>query len=88
MLQLFYIRTDASRQIGRVLVLDEGNKIGGWGAEVASIVHENAFSSLHAPAERVGAADYPIPSAMPMECQVISSLEVLKKSINQLFRET
>ena len=79
---------DHARSCGRVLVLEEGNKIGGWGAEVASIVHENTFSSLHAPVERVGAADSPIPSAMPMERQVIPSLEVLKKSINHLFRET
>jgi pyruvate/2-oxoglutarate/acetoin dehydrogenase E1 component len=78
---------EQARNCGRILVLEEGNKTGGWGAEVSSIVHENVFSYMHAPVLRVGASDNTIPSAMHLESQVLPSLGMLKKNVHQLIRE-
>jgi pyruvate/2-oxoglutarate/acetoin dehydrogenase E1 component len=77
---------DQAKICGRILILEEGHQIGGWGAEVSSIVQEGAFASLHAPVVRVGAADSPIPSAIPMENEVLPSLKLLKKSILNLVK--
>jgi len=56
---------------GRVLVLEEGNKIGGWGAEVASQVQYEVFDKLSQPVFRLGAEDMPIPAALPLEKEVL-----------------
>jgi pyruvate/2-oxoglutarate/acetoin dehydrogenase E1 component len=71
-------------RIGRILVLEEGNMIGGWGAEVSSIIHEGAFMSLDSPVQRLGSEDLPIPSAMPMENEVLPTLEKLNKLMLKL----
>jgi pyruvate/2-oxoglutarate/acetoin dehydrogenase E1 component len=71
-------------RIGRILVLEEGNMIGGWGAEVSSIIHEGAFMSLDSPVQRLGSKDLPIPSAMPMENEVLPTLEKLNKLMLKL----
>jgi pyruvate/2-oxoglutarate/acetoin dehydrogenase E1 component len=78
---------EQARNCGRILVLEEGNKTGGWGAEVSSIVHENVFPYMHAPVLRVGASDNTIPSAMHLESQVLPSQDMLKKNVHQLIRE-
>ena len=60
----------------------EGNKIGGWGAEVASIIQEKAFHELKCPVQRVGAMDIPIPSSGPMENKVLPSAKKVIETIN------
>ena len=75
---------EQAKIVGRVLVLEEGHKIGGWGPEVSSILHENIFSSLYKPVVRLGAEDCPIPSAMPIESEVLPTIKKLKKLIMTL----
>jgi len=70
-----------TEKVGRVLVLEEGHMIGGWGAEVSSCIHEEAFDALRAPVARVGAKDIPIPSAMPLEELVLPSGDEVKNKI-------
>jgi pyruvate/2-oxoglutarate/acetoin dehydrogenase E1 component len=60
---------------GRLLVLEEGNRIGGWGAEVASRIQEEMFSGLIRPVQRIGAEDFPIPSAQPLERESLPNKE-------------
>ena len=67
-----------------ILVIEEGNQIGGWGAEISSIIHENSFSSLNSPVMRLGAKDCPIPSSMNMEGEVLPTSNSIKKSIIKL----
>lgn len=71
---------------GRVLILEEGNKIGGWGAEVASHIQEEMFSHLRVPIERIGANDNPIPSALPLESQVLPTKEKLINKVKKMIR--
>ncbi|MCW2249517.1 pyruvate/2-oxoglutarate/acetoin dehydrogenase E1 component [Azospirillum fermentarium] len=56
---------------GRVLVIEEGPRVGGWGAHVAADLTERAFGRLKAPVARIGARDVPIPSARQMEAQML-----------------
>lgn len=63
---------------GRVVVLEEGPRDGGWGAHVAAELSERLFRRLKAPVVRLGAKDSPIPNARPLEDQVLpSGAEVL-----------
>jgi pyruvate/2-oxoglutarate/acetoin dehydrogenase E1 component len=74
------------QQSGRVLLLEEGNKIGGWGAEVASQIQENIFTDLLQPIYRIGAKDSPIPSALPLEREVIPTKDRVVNVLKQIFQ--
>ena len=64
---------DFVKKCGKVIILEEGNSIGGWGAEVSSIIHENTFDLLKCPVQRLGSMDTPIPSSGPMELEMLPS---------------
>jgi 2-oxoisovalerate dehydrogenase E1 component len=52
---------------GRCLVLHEAPQAGGFGAEVAAVIAEEAFSHLDAPVARVGSTDTPVPFSRRLE---------------------
>ena len=58
---------ESVKRTGKVLIVHEDNLTGGFGAEVAAIVAEDAFEYLDAPVRRVAAIDTPIPFAPPLE---------------------
>jgi 2-oxoisovalerate dehydrogenase E1 component beta subunit len=58
---------ESVKRTGKVLIVHEDNLTGGFGAEVAAIVGEDAFEYLDAPVRRVAAIDTPIPFAPPLE---------------------
>ena len=58
---------------GRLVVVHEAGRTGGFGAEVAAEVAEAAFSYLDAPPVRVGAADLPVPFSKALESDVYSA---------------
>jgi pyruvate/2-oxoglutarate/acetoin dehydrogenase E1 component len=74
----------AVRASGRVVVLEEGPRTSGWGAEVASSLYEAAFGESRSPIERIGARSVPIPAASHLERQVLPSVEAIEKSIYRL----
>lgn len=52
----------------RALIVYEDNRFGGFGAEVAALIAEEAFESLDAPVMRLGGPDVPgIPYSKPLE---------------------
>jgi len=61
------------RRTGRLLVVHEAARTGGFGAEVAAEVAEAAFVHLDAPPVRVGGADLPIPFSKAIEADVYSA---------------
>lgn len=69
---------------GRVLVLEEGNRIGGWGAEVSSRVQEELFAGLLRPVQRMGAEDFPIPSALPLEREILPTREKVVDTVLEM----
>lgn len=66
---------------GRVLLVEEGNKNGGWGAEVACRIQEELHLGLLRPVQRIGADDLPIPAAMPLERKVLPTREKITDMI-------
>jgi pyruvate dehydrogenase E1 component beta subunit len=59
---------------GRLVVVDEGHRSAGVGAEIAALVAEEAFDALRAPIRRVAALDVPIPFSPPLEAFVEPTL--------------
>ena len=70
------------KECGKIVIVEEGTKIGGWGAEVASIIQEKAFDELKCPIQRIGALDIPIPSSGPMENEMLPSAKKVIETIN------
>ena len=56
---------------GRLMIVHEACKTGGFGAEIAAIVAEKAFDYLDAPIKRVAALDSPIPFNPKLEDYVL-----------------
>ena len=55
------------KKTGRLVVVHEANRLCGVGAEVASVVAEEAFPDLKAPIVRLGGPDAPVASSYPLE---------------------
>jgi pyruvate dehydrogenase E1 component beta subunit len=51
------------RKTGRVLVVDQSWKQGGFAGEIVSLVAEDAFDSLRKPPRRVAMPDVPVPTS-------------------------
>lgn len=63
-------------QAKRVIIIEEGVRAGGWGAEVAAALCEAAQERLPGGAvARIAARPYPIPVSRPLEDHVLPSLE-------------
>ena len=60
---------------GALVTAEEGTLTGGFGAEIAARVQERAWSDLQAPVRRVAARDGIIPSARPLEDEMLPSAE-------------
>jgi len=69
----------------KVMVLEEGNKIGGWGAEVLSQIHESNPTKV-INACRIGSKDTPIPASLSQENDVLPSIELIVKTIKNMFK--
>ena len=60
---------------GRLLVVEDGWRTGGIGAEIAARVAEDAFWDLDAPIGRLGTAEVPIPYAAHLEQAALVGVE-------------
>ena len=58
---------ESVRKTGRLVVIHEANKFGGFGAEIAALVAEEAFEHLKSPIRRVASPDIPVPFSPPQE---------------------
>jgi pyruvate/2-oxoglutarate/acetoin dehydrogenase E1 component len=65
----------SAQKTGRVLIVEEDNLTGGWGAEVAARLSEAAFFHLDAPIVRLAAPDTPAPAAAALEREYVPSVE-------------
>lgn len=63
-----------SARTGRVFTVEENPRLCGWGAEVASIIQEEAFSSLKGPIVRITTPHIPLPAADQLEDAVVPSV--------------
>ena len=68
----------------RLVTMEENPRLCGWGAEVASIVAEEAFWDLDAPVTRVTTPHVPIPAAGVLEDVVLPSVAKLVDAVRRL----
>lgn len=57
----------STRKTGKVLVVHSANQLAGLGAEIASLIADEAFEWLDAPIRRLGGLDVPIPFSPTLE---------------------
>jgi acetoin:2,6-dichlorophenolindophenol oxidoreductase subunit beta len=74
------------RKTGRLIIVHEGHRKLGIGAEIASLVQEHAFDYLDAPVIRVGAMDIPIPASRPLEDVVLPGPSRIREAIRAIVR--
>jgi 2-oxoisovalerate dehydrogenase E1 component beta subunit len=59
----------------KAMVLHEDTRTGGFGAEIAATIAEEAFESLDGPVTRVAAPDTPVPFSPPLEKAFIPQVD-------------
>jgi pyruvate/2-oxoglutarate/acetoin dehydrogenase E1 component len=72
------------RKTGRLVVVSEGARAGGFASEVVARVIEDAWGSLRAEPQRVTAKDTPIPYAASLEREVLPSVEDVEAAIRRV----
>lgn len=76
--------TESVRRTRKLLIVEEDNLTGGWGAEVAARVDESCFGFLDAPIRRLAAPDTPVPFAPVMEKFYVPSVEKIMAIAQEL----
>ena len=74
------------RKTHRALVVEEVWRTGGFGAEVAAQINEQAFDYLDAPVARVAGEDVPMPYSRPLEQAAIPSSGMVARAAKSLVR--
>lgn len=69
---------------GRVMIIEEGPLTGGFAAEIAARITEQAFEYLDLPVKRVAGADLPLPSARNLEAACIPSIDSITQAARDL----
>lgn len=72
------------RKTGRLVVVEEDNLTGGWGAEVVARVADACMGHLEAPIRRVAAPDTPVPFAPVMENRYVPSVEGIVQALSSV----
>jgi 2-oxoisovalerate dehydrogenase E1 component beta subunit len=75
---------ESARKTSKVLVLHEDTRTGGFGAEIAATVAEEAFEDLDAPIKRIAAPDTPVPFSPPLEKAFIPQVEDVAAGLRDL----
>ena len=75
---------DSVSRTGRLVTVEENPRLCGWGAELASIVAEEAFWDLEGPIVRVTTPHIPLPSADALEDAVMPSAEDIVDNVIRL----
>jgi 2-oxoisovalerate dehydrogenase E1 component beta subunit len=75
---------ESVRKCSKVLVLHEDTRTGGFGAEIAATIAEEAFEHLDAPVKRIGAPDCPVPFSPPLEKAFIPQVDDVVAALREL----
>ncbi len=68
---------------GRLFTVEENPRVLGWGAEVASIVAEEAFFDLDGPVVRITTPHIPLPAADTLEDMALPSVERIVTTVHK-----
>jgi pyruvate/2-oxoglutarate/acetoin dehydrogenase E1 component len=75
------------QKTGRLLIVEENNERGGWGAQVAADVTWRALGYLDAPIRRLATPDVPIPFSPVLEAAVVPDEAKIRAAILELVGE-
>ena len=75
--------TNDSGDVGRVFTVEENPRLCGWGAEVASIIHEEIFDALKAPVVRITTPHIPLPAADRLEDAVVPTPQRIAEEVKR-----
>jgi pyruvate/2-oxoglutarate/acetoin dehydrogenase E1 component len=65
----------------RLFTVEENPRVGGWGAEIVSLVADEGFWSLDAPIVRITTPHIPLPSAAALEDAAIPSVDRIVETV-------
>ena len=74
----------SARKTSKVLVLHEDTRTGGFGAEIAATIAEEAFEDLDAPVKRIAAPDCPVPFSPVLEKAYIPQVDDVVAGLREL----
>jgi pyruvate/2-oxoglutarate/acetoin dehydrogenase E1 component len=69
------------KKTSRLFTVEENPRLCGWGAEIVSIVAEEAFYSLDAPIVRITTPHIPLPSASALEDLAIPTVDRITETV-------
>lgn len=72
-----------SARTGRIFTVEENPRLCGWGAEIASIIQEEAFDALKQPIVRITTPHLPVPASDQLEDAVVPSVARIVAEIRQ-----
>jgi pyruvate/2-oxoglutarate/acetoin dehydrogenase E1 component len=75
---------ESVRKTSKALVLHEDTHTGGFGAEIAATIAEEAFEDLDGPVRRICAPDAPVPFSPPLEKAYIPQVEDVVRGLRDL----
>jgi len=78
---------ESVKKTGKLVVVEEGCKTGGIGAEIISFVTENAHSDLKSPVLRIASRDTPIPYSPVLEDVSIPNATRIENIITQKLKK-
>ncbi len=76
----------SARKTGKVLVVHSANRLAGVGAEIASLITDQAFEWLDGPIRRLGGLDVPVPFSPPLEDAYRPDAEKIYQAAHALAR--
>ena len=71
----------------RLFTVEENPRVGGWGAEIVSLVADEGFYSLDAPLVRITTPHIPLPSAAALEDLAIPSVDKIVETVTRRLDE-
>jgi pyruvate/2-oxoglutarate/acetoin dehydrogenase E1 component len=75
---------ESVKKTSRLVIVEESNMRGGWGAQVAADVAGQAIGFLDAPIRRVAALDVPVPFSPALEAAVIPDEGRIREAVLEL----
>jgi pyruvate/2-oxoglutarate/acetoin dehydrogenase E1 component len=71
----------------RLFTIEENPRVGGWGAEIVSLVADEGFYDLDAPLVRITTPHIPLPSAAALEDLAVPSVDRIVETIKRRLDE-
>jgi acetoin:2,6-dichlorophenolindophenol oxidoreductase subunit beta len=71
----------------RLFTVEENPRVGGWGAEIVSLVADEGFYSLDAPLVRITTPHIPLPSAAALEDLAVPSVDRIVETVTRRLDE-